>query len=45
MTVFDMIKRYYLLKAYEDIHIAAFVVAGALTPEQYKSITGEDYNA
>ena len=41
--IYEMISRYYLLKAYKNEHIAAFVVAGALTPEQYKSITGEDY--
>ena len=43
--IYDIIKRYYDKGYYTDTQIADFVKAGALTPEQYKSITGEDYNA
>ncbi len=44
--MFEIIKRYYDIEGlYKDKHIAAFVTKGKLTPEQYKSITGDNYNA
>ena len=43
--MYDIIKRYYDKGYYTKAHIAAFVAAGALTTEQYKSITGDDYIA
>ena len=43
--MYERIKRYYDKGYYAKVHIAAFVVAGALTAEQYKSITGDDYVA
>jgi len=43
--IYDIIKRYYDKGYYTKTHIADFVAAGALTPEQYKSITGDDYVA
>ncbi len=43
--MYDTIKRYYDKGYYTKVHIAAIVVAEALTAEQYKSITGDNYNA
>jgi uncharacterized XkdX family phage protein len=41
--IFDIIKRYYDKGYYTNQHIADFVKSGVLTPDQYKSITGDDY--
>ena len=43
--MYDIIKRYYDKGYYTKTHISAFVAVGALTSEQYKSITGDDYIA
>ena len=44
-TYFETIKKYYDKKIYKKAHIKAFVKAGKLTEEEYKLITGEDYQA
>lgn len=41
--MFEKVKKYYDLGFYNDSQVAAFVEKGKLTPEQYKEITGKDY--
>lgn len=41
--MFAKIKKFYDFGLYKDIHIHKFVEKGVLTPEQYKEITGKDY--
>lgn len=43
--MFDVVKRYYDKKIYTNEDVKKFILAGKLTPEQYKLITGEDYIA
>lgn len=43
MTIFDLIKKYYIGEHYTKEHIANLVAHKVLTPEQYKDIVGEDY--
>ena len=42
---FDAIKRYYDMGVYDKADVAAFVIKGRITAEQYKLITGEDFQA
>lgn len=42
---FNTIKKYYDKKIYKKAHIKVFVRTGNLTEEEYKLITGEDYQA
>lgn len=41
--MFDLISKYYRMGLYKKEDVAAFVVSGTITPEQYKEITGEEY--
>ena len=41
--MYDKIKRFYDLGLYSKTQVRAFVAKGVLTPDQYKAITGEDY--
>lgn len=43
MNWFDKIKRYYNNGLYTNEQVKVFVVAGKITNEQYKEITGEEY--
>ena len=43
--MYDSIKRYYDSGRYTDEQMKVFVLAGWITPEQYKEITGVDYVA
>lgn len=45
MNWFEKIKRYYDKGLYTNEQVKVFVVGGKITEEQYKEITGEDYNA
>lgn len=42
-TVFKIVKRYYGMGLYSDIDVCTFVMAGKLTEDEYKLITGKDY--
>ncbi len=42
MSVFEMAKKYYP-KLWDKKRLATLVKAGKLTAEEYKEITGEDY--
>lgn len=41
--MFDLIAKYYRMSLYTKENVAAFVVSGTITPEQYKEITGDEY--
>lgn len=41
--MFDKIKRYYDKGYYTNRHILIYTQKGILTPEEYKNITGLDY--
>lgn len=41
--MFAIVKRYYDKKIYTNEDVKKFVLAGKITPEQYKEITGEEY--
>lgn len=41
--LFKTVKRYYDNGIYTKEDVARFVVAGKITPEEYKLITGDDY--
>lgn len=41
--MYKIVKRYYDKGIYSKEDVATFVKAGKITPEQYKSIVGEDY--
>ena len=41
--MFNLVSKYYRMGLYGKQNVAAFVVSGAITPEQYKEITGDDY--
>lgn len=43
--MFAKIKKFYNLGIYSKAQVAQFVAKGVITPEQYKLITGEDYEA
>ena len=43
--MFAIVKRYYDKGIYSNEDVKKFVLAGKITPEQYKEITGEDYIA
>lgn len=43
--MFGIVKRYYDRGIYSKEDAAVFVASGAITAEEYKSITGEDYAA
>ncbi|WEK53310.1 MAG: XkdX family protein [Candidatus Cohnella colombiensis] len=45
MDWYATVKRHYDASRYNNANVATFVVAGKITPEQYKTITGEDYEA
>lgn len=45
MNNFERIKRYYERGLYTLKHMRGFVLAEAITAEQYHDITGEDYSA
>lgn len=42
---YDIIKRNYDRKLWNKKMVAIAVVKGVITPEEYKTITGEDYVA
>jgi len=42
--MYKVVKRYYDKGIYSDEDVAKFVVARRLTAEEYKSITGSEYN-
>ena len=39
------IKRFYMLGLYTNEMVAKFVEKGAITADEYKEITGEDYES
>lgn len=41
--MFAIVKRYYDRKIYNNADVAKFVKAGKLTADEYKEITGKDY--
>lgn len=41
--MFAIVKRYYDKDIYSNEDVKKFVLAGKITPEQYKEITGEEY--
>lgn len=41
--MYAKIKKFYDLGLYDAAKVRVFVEKGVITPEQYKSITGEDY--
>lgn len=41
--MFAIVKRYYDKGIYSNEDVKKFVLAGKITPEQYKEITGEEY--
>ena len=41
--MYKIVKRYYDKGIYSAEDVAKFVVAGRITPEEYKEITGEEY--
>lgn len=41
--MFAIVKRYYDRHIYDDMDVAKFVKAGKLTKEEYKEITGKDF--
>lgn len=43
--MFNIVKRYYDKGIYSNEDVKKFVLAGKITPEQYKEITGEEYIA
>ena len=43
--MFNIVKRYYDKGIYSNEDVKKFVLAGKITPEQYKEITSEDYIA
>lgn len=43
--MFAIVKRYYDKGIYSNEDVKKFVLAGKITPEQYKEITGEEYIA
>lgn len=43
--MFSIVKRYYDKRIYSKNDVKKFVLAGKITPEQYKEITSEDYIA
>jgi len=42
---FAIVKRHYDAGRYKMADVAVFVVAGKITPEQYETITGQEYQA
>lgn len=42
--MFEKVKKFYDLGIYNNAVVANFVKKGVLTPEEYKTITGEDYS-
>lgn len=43
MDWFTIVKRHYDAGRYSKADVAVFVQAGKITPEQYQTITGEEY--
>lgn len=43
--MYKIVKRYYDKETYSKEDVAKFVKAGKLTAEQYKEITGDEYDA
>jgi len=43
--MFKIVKRYYDRRIYSEADVAKFVAAGKLTAEEYKQITGKEYEA
>lgn len=43
--MFEKVKRFYDMKLYTNAQVAQFVKKGKLTAEEYKDITGEEYNS
>lgn len=41
--MFNIVKRYYDKNIYSKNDVAKFVMAGKITAEDYKTITGDDY--
>lgn len=41
--MFEKVKKFYDLNLYTDAQVKQFVIKGKLTQEQYKEITGKDY--
>lgn len=41
--LYKTVKKYYDMGIYNDEQVAVFVEKGKLTAEEYKLITGEDY--
>lgn len=45
MTDFERIEKLYRMGIYRKEHVRAFVKAGVLTAEEYRTLTGEEYPA
>lgn len=45
MDWFTVVKRHYDAGRYNNDNVATFVIGNKITPEQYKIITGLDYEA
>lgn len=45
MTKFEKVKYYYEQGLWDKARVKDAVVKGWITPEEYKDITGEDYEA
>jgi uncharacterized XkdX family phage protein len=43
MNIIDKIKKYYKIGKYKNAHIRVFVEKKIITSDQYKEITGEEY--
>lgn len=44
MSLFERVKKFYNLGIYHEKEVGDFVKKGKLTPEQYREITGGDYD-
>ena len=42
--MFEKVKKFFDMGLYTETQVAKFVEKGMITPEQYKLITGENYN-
>ena len=43
--MYEKVKRYYELGVWDEARVKNAVLKGAITPEQFKDITGKDYSA
>ena len=42
-TLYPKVKKFYSMGLYKKEHVALFCKKGRITPEEYKMITGDDY--